>query len=112
MPARLAFVLPAAAVLAAVLLGASPLPAAAPPSDRPRPAHLAGIVRGIDFGTGVVMLQSGGRLFAVTVPGTTPIKEGTATRSIIDFKKNVTQIDVEGSAFGDHVTASSIEIKR
>ncbi|MGB8264706.1 MAG: hypothetical protein WCE44_00060 [Candidatus Velthaea sp.] len=98
-------------VLAVVLLGASPAPADPPGADRPHPAHLDGVVHDVDFGTGVVTLESAGRSFAVTVPGTTPIKEGTATRSIIDFKAGVTRLHIEGSALGRHVTAASIEIK-
>jgi len=85
-----------------------------PRSDlpRPRPARLDGIVRQVDYGAQTVTLEINGRLIVVNVPGTTPIKAGTQTRSIVDFRRNVTRLHVEGSAVGESVTASSIDIRR
>jgi len=104
-----------ALVCATVSLGGLPAraqPTPRPEGPRPRPAQLDGIVRGVDYGAQTVTLESNGRLIVVNVPGTTPIKAGTQSRTIVDFKRNVTRLHVEGSAVGENVTASSIDIRR
>ncbi len=82
------------------------------PVARPRPARFDGVVRHVDYGAQTVTIEMNGRLVVVSVPGTTPIKSGTQTRSIVDFRRNVTRLHVEGSAVGRSVTASSIDIRR